>query len=734
MSDSPPLANRLLVGRSLGRGGFARRRSASSSPKTPKELVPVMPNRSRTCRAVLLTHLALAATALVCTVVTAASAAVTLKDVTLSPAAVSLVPGQTQSFRATGVFSDGSTQDLTSRVVFAARNPDVVGITAAGLATAGKSGRTEVYATDPVTGKVSRVKAQVTIAALSAMVIEPATLRLEPGAVARLHAFASYDNGVSGVDVTSTLAWSSGKRTVATVTKNADGSVVVTALKAGSALMTAKDPTTGVKSDKSTGVVTVGGASGPKLTSISIVPASLKIAAGGQAALIAIGTYDDGSSADLTAKLDWASTKPGVAGVAKNQDGTVQLSALAVGGALVSATDPATRLQSLGSTGLVQVTPKPKLVALEIVLAANAVRPGGSVAVTALGRFDDGAENVDVTSLVEWTTTDKKVATMGLTPDATLVIFGVAKGIAKVKARDPVTGVKAESAGRITVVTNLAKLAVTPAKKTIRIDTRSRLTATGTFEQGITVDLSREVQWTSSAPPIARVDAQGRVTGRSPGNATVGAFDPVTGLLSASSGGSSSVTVVGTLLAVEVTPRVLALALGEAGSLRAGGIFAGEPTSVNLSGKVDWVLSDPSVISINANGGVSCVKQGSTFVSAIDPPSSISSSVSNGDAEVLCGVPISGLSVSPATMLLKVDKTKKAKAFLTYANGTQIDVTKRVKWDSTNKFVATVENKEPNIGRIKGQSPGQATITGVDLVTGISTTGAGGASLVVTVP
>jgi trimeric autotransporter adhesin len=351
-----------------------------------------------------------------------------------------------------------------------------------------------------------------------------------------------------------------------------------------------------------------------------------------------------------------------------------------------------------------------------------------------LGRFDNGAEDVDVTAQVEVTTSDRKVARAVVNPDGTTGLLGVGAGAVRVKARDPLAGVKAESPDKLTVVTTLAKLSVTPAKRTIRIDTRTRLNAIGTFEQGITVDLSREVQWTSSAPAIAPVDTQGRVTGVAPGKAVISVLDPVTGATSTASGGDSTITIVGTLLSIEVTPRVLVLALGEAGALRAGGLFDGEPASVNLSSKVEWIVSDPTIISINPAGGVSCLAQGSTFVAAVDPVTSISSSASNGDAEVLCGVPIAGLAIEPATLQLKLDKTKKVKAFLSYANGTKLDVTKRAKWDSTNELVATVANEEPNIGKVSPQAPGEATITAVDLVTGTSSTGAGGTSLAVTVP
>ena len=663
----------------------------------------------------------------------AAMAAVSLSDIVLDPASASLIPGQTLAYHATGKFSDGSTQDFTSRVVFASRDPKVVSVTAGGLATGVAAGHTEVYASDPATGKSSHVKAQIEVAEITALTISPPTLRLDPGAHAQLHALATFSNGVSGIDVTAALDWSSGKRTVASVAKGADGSVVVTAIKVGSAPITGKDPDSGLKTDKTTGLVTVGGAPpGPKLTSIAIAPASLELTVGDQAPLTATGSYDDGSSADLTATLDWTSKAPEIATVLKNA-GAVQVTAVALGSTTIVATDPVSGVKSGSATGLVTVSEAPKLVSIQIVLPGNAVRVGDQMLVTATGRFEGSDEDVDVTSLLDWSTSDKKIAQAVVNADGSVGILGIAAGAAKIKARDPVSQTKAESA-KVTAVTTLAKLVVTPATKTIRSGTRSRVNAIGTFEKGFTIDLSRDVQWTSSDPTIASVDTQGRVTGVAAGHATVSAIDPVSGKSSTSGGGDSQIIVVGTLLSIEVTPRVLVLALGEAGALRAGGMFDGEPTSVNLSGKVNWILSDPSKISVNASGGVSCIAQGSSFVTAVDPISGVSSTTSNGDAEVLCGVPIAGLAIEPATLRLKLGKTKKVKAFLSYANGTKLDVTKRVTWTVADPTIVSVGTTDPNIGLLTPLLAGSTTVSIIDTVTGASSTDPGGTSLVVTVP
>jgi len=413
--------------------------------------------------------------------------------------------------------------------------------------------------------------------------------------------------------------------------------------------------------------------------------------------------------------------------------GGVSVAAVSPGTAVMVATDPKTGVKSSTSSGIVTVTRKAQLVSMRIVLAAPAVRVGGRAGVIALGTFDDGTTDVDVTASVDWTSVDGRIADVVATPAGSAEVVGVAPGFVKIKARNRDTGLKAESPQKITVVGNLASLVVSPAKRTIRLGTRSRLTAIGTFERGVTVDLSKDVQWSSSDSSVASVDAQGRVQGLRPGRATVSAVDPGTGIQSSTSGGDSAISIVGALLSIDVTPGVLALGMLDVGALRASGRFLDEVASVNLTGKVEWVVSDLTVVSVTPAGGVSCLAPGSAFVSAVDPTTRISSTSSNGDAQVLCAIPIAGIAVFPDRLQLKVDKSKKVKAFLTYENGTQIDITKRVTWDSTNKFVATIDTKEPDIGRVHGQSPGQATVFVSDPVTQLTSNGPGGTSLQVVV-
>ena len=74
------------------------------------------------------------------------AAGATLNAVTLIPASATLSVGASQQFTATGSYSDGSTQNLTSQATWSSSNAAVATVAAGGLATAFASGSTTISA------------------------------------------------------------------------------------------------------------------------------------------------------------------------------------------------------------------------------------------------------------------------------------------------------------------------------------------------------------------------------------------------------------------------------------------------------------------------------------------------------------------------------------------------------------------------------------------------------------
>ena len=95
----------------------------------------------------------------------------TLVSIEVTPAALTVAPGATQAFAATGVYSDGSTQDLTAGVTWASSNTAVATVSAGGVATAVADGTATISAagggtTDSASLTVQTAPLVVTTAAL----------------------------------------------------------------------------------------------------------------------------------------------------------------------------------------------------------------------------------------------------------------------------------------------------------------------------------------------------------------------------------------------------------------------------------------------------------------------------------------------------------------------------------------------------------------------------------------
>ncbi|HEY4000897.1 MAG TPA: beta-propeller fold lactonase family protein, partial [Candidatus Xenobia bacterium] len=110
-----------------------------------------------------------------------------LQTITITPSDAVILTGTTQQLTATGHFSDGSSQDLTSLVTWSSDTPSVALISSSGLATAGVPGTANVSAGfGLVTGTTSlQVKGRFVYAAVStgsvaAFIVDPSSGALTP--------------------------------------------------------------------------------------------------------------------------------------------------------------------------------------------------------------------------------------------------------------------------------------------------------------------------------------------------------------------------------------------------------------------------------------------------------------------------------------------------------------------------------------------------------------------------
>ncbi|MEZ4358589.1 MAG: Ig-like domain-containing protein [Kofleriaceae bacterium] len=402
----------------------------------------------------------------------------TLQSIAVTPANPTVVEGTTRQLTATGTLSDGSTQDLTSTATWTSSAAAVATVSATGLVTGVAPGDATITAT---MGAISgQTTVTVTAATLQSIAVTPANPSVTLGTTQQLTATGTLTNGTTQ-DLTSMATWTSSVTAVVTVSTTG----LVTAVGSGTSTVTAS---MGAISGQTT--VTVPAAT---LVSIAVTPAGPSVALGATVTLTATGTYSDGSTADLSGTATWASSNTAIATTA----GRV-VTGVSVGSADISATADGIT----GSTS-VMVTP-PVVASIAINPATATLNAGQTMAFTATAVYTD-ASTVDVTTTAVWDSTNKNAADVSNEAGTQGVVTAIAAGSTTITAVfDGVTGTSAVS------VVGLVSIAITPVGD-LAWGTTRQLTATGTYSNGSTADVTEQATWTSSDEAALTVnDAAGR--------------------------------------------------------------------------------------------------------------------------------------------------------------------------------------------------------------------------------
>jgi hypothetical protein len=329
-----------------------------------------------------------------------------LMDIVIEPSLPVLAVGSELVLKATGHFSDNTTQDISEDVGWAVTHPEVAEVEEGALLKALAEGQTTVTATLGMqSGSTSlRVKAND----LAAIHVTPAAPSLAAGTSLSLSATGNYQDG-STQDLSRQVVWQSTDTLVASV--DAEGRV--TARAAGVARIVAQIGTV-------VGSVEIA-VSEATLESLEIAPSSLTLAMGTSQQVKVVGHYSDGSTQDLTDQARWQSDNTTAASVENTAERAGLVTALNPASTTISAT--------VGTvTGQVAVTvTSATLTSLAISPASPSLVLGTTLALTAQGTFSDSSTQ-DVTAEVAWDSSDYGVATVSNGIGYSGLVTGLAAG------------------------------------------------------------------------------------------------------------------------------------------------------------------------------------------------------------------------------------------------------------------------------------------------------------------
>ena len=416
----------------------------------------------------------------------------TLLSILVTPDHASVPLGISEPFTATGVFSNGDTQDLAA-AVWSSSDPTSVSIDSSGLAQTLAQGPVTISATyGSVTGTTTFT---VLPAALASIALNPANPSIALGTTVQVTPVGTFTDG--STQTLSSVLWNSDDPTVAFVAVNGNGVVSGNAL--GSANVSA---TSGTITGSTPVTVTQA-----VISSIAVTPSSLTIPAGLTQQFTATATFTDSSTQDVSTQATWTSSSGSVATVSNSGLATAAMG----GNSTITAT--------MGSvSGGAALTVGPAVLQSITLSPQNATMgKGTTLQFTATGNYSDSSTQ-DLTALVTWTSSDSTEVSI----DATGLATGRQFGTVTITAASG----SINSSTSLTVNRNpLVGIVITPVNPTISVGQTQQFTATGHYSDGSTQDLTKTAHWSSSSSGVATINngisGGGLATGKGVGSTTI---------------------------------------------------------------------------------------------------------------------------------------------------------------------------------------------------------------------
>jgi len=509
--------------------------------------------------------------------------AAVLVSIAVTPPTSSVPAGLTQPLVATGTFSDMTTQDLTASASWTTSDATIASV-AGGVVTGEKVGGATITA--GMLGVSGSATVSVTAAQLVSIAVTPPGPSIAAGLDLQFTATGTFTDA-SQLDLTSQVTWSSD---ASAATISAAG--LAHGAAAGDATITAK---LGAISGSTTLHVT-----GAQLVSIAVTGVSSSVAKGFTDQLTATGTYSDTSTADLTTQVAWSTDPTGIATVS-NASGSQGLAT----GVDVGSTTVTAQLGAVAGTFDLSVTPA-VLVSIAVTVPMPSLAAGTTEQLIATGTFSDNS-TADLTQQVTWSDDAPTVAQVANARGAHGKAFALAAGTTTVSAT---SGSVAGTAPLTVTAATLTSIAIAPGASSLPQGFTRQLTATGTYSDLTTADLSTQVTWGTSDMTIATIDASGVAT---PGASTgpVGVTAQLGGVMA-----SAQLTVTtAALQAIAVTPASPTTAVGAGLAMAATGTFD-DASQLDLTTQVTWGTGDPTVATVTAGGIATGVNAGSTTITA----------------------------------------------------------------------------------------------------------------------
>lgn len=318
----------------------------------------------------------------------------------------------------------------------------------------------------------------------------------------------------------------------------------------------------------------------------------------------------------------------------------------------------------------------------------------------ATGSYTDGSTK-DLTSTATWTSATATVATISSSGLATT----------KTTGSSTITAASGSVSGATTLnvtAATLVSIAVTPANSTMAPGTFQQFTATGTYTDSSTQNLTGTATWSSgdstivsigSTAPTAGLGAA--VTSPPPGVAAATVITATSGSVSGNTGVSVAAP---TLNSIAIVDGNVTIAAGTSHQYTALGVYS-DGGQRDVSDQVTWASSDMTVATISGTGQGKGLVMGSSTISA-----TLGSVASPGVMLTVTNATVSSIVVGPVMNSIAPLTQLQFTAVAIFSDSSTQNITQDATWSSSATGVATVNSTNP-IGRVTAVSAGPVTIS-----------------------
>lgn len=431
-----------------------------------------------------------------------------------------------------------------------------------------------------------------------------------------------------------------------------------------------------------------GGGSTPTLQMITVTSSATTVPLGTTQQLSATGHYSDGSSKDLTSSVTWTpatyfvSATPGL------------FKATGTAGTTVNATATFS-----GTSGELAITlGPPNLLSIAVSPSNASIALGLKQQFKAQGTYSDNSSQ-DVTATATWSSSTASVATIAAGGLAT----SVGPGTTTITATS--AGVNATAVLTVTSPA-LVSITVAPASKTLFAGQTQQYTASGTYTDSSTKDLTSTVTWNSSNPAAASIASAGLATAVAAGVTSI----------SASTGGltSNSATLTvnpAAVVSIAVTPTAATVAHGFSQQFTAMATLTdGTTANVTSLSTTTWNSDNIAVATISnslgTNGLATGVTAGAAHITAVSSNGVSGSVTSNAAVITVTDETLVSIDLTPTNPTISLASFQQFKATGHFSKGSQLDLTATATWNSSQTNVARVA-----AGQANGVGLGTTTIT-----------------------